>query len=95
MTEPNTTLGRYVIQAELGKGGFATVYRALGSTLEREVALNVLQPGWMDDAKAVERFMREARWAAWRPTAGLSRTVCPDSGYNSNIDATHWRTRLP
>jgi hypothetical protein len=41
MTEPNTTLGRYVIQAELGKGGFATVFRALESTIECEVALKV------------------------------------------------------
>src|SRR5512136_1628004 len=59
-----STLGRYTIRAELGRGGFATVYRALDTTLEREVALKVLKPGWTDDPRAVERFMREARAAA-------------------------------
>ena len=58
------TLGRYTIRAELGRGGFATVYRALDTTLEREVALKVLKPGWTDDPRAVERFMREARLVA-------------------------------
>ncbi len=45
MTESTLqTLGRYTLHAELGKGGFATVYRAADSTLEREVALKVLKP---------------------------------------------------
>jgi hypothetical protein len=58
------SLGRYTIHAELGKGGFATVYRATDTTLERDVALKILKPGWTDDAKAVERFMREAKQAS-------------------------------
>src|SRR5512135_1661502 len=58
------TLGRYTIHAELGRGGFATVYRATDTTLERDVALKILKPGWTDDRKAVERFMREARVAS-------------------------------
>jgi eukaryotic-like serine/threonine-protein kinase len=62
MTEPQM-LGKYQILEEIGRGGFATVYRALDTVLEREVALKVLKPGWTDDAKAVERFMREARAA--------------------------------
>jgi serine/threonine-protein kinase len=58
------TLGRYTIHAELGRGGFATVYRATDTLLDRDVALKILKPGWTDDAKAVERFMREARQAS-------------------------------
>jgi hypothetical protein len=58
------SLGRYTIHAELGKGGFATVYRATDTALERDVALKILKPGWTDDAKAVERFMREAKQAS-------------------------------
>ncbi len=58
------TLGRYAIRAELGRGGFATVYRATDTVLEREVALKVFKPGWTDDVKAVERFMREAKQAS-------------------------------
>ncbi len=44
MADPNTALGRYVNQAELGKDGPATVYRVVDSTFEREVALKVLKP---------------------------------------------------
>jgi eukaryotic-like serine/threonine-protein kinase len=65
VSEPSLqSLGRYTIHAELGKGGFATVYRATDTTLERDVALKILKPGWTDDAKAVERFMREAKQAS-------------------------------
>ena len=53
-------LGRYVLQSELGRGGFAVVYRALDTSLERVIALKVLKPGWTDDQKAVQRFLREA-----------------------------------
>src|SRR5512135_1659185 len=59
-----SSLGRYTLKAELGRGGFANIYRAIDATLEREVALKVLKPGWTDDPKAVERFMREAKQAA-------------------------------
>ena len=34
MTEPNTTLGRYVIQAELGQGGFASFLSHVASGLD-------------------------------------------------------------
>jgi serine/threonine-protein kinase len=54
-------LGKYEILEELGKGGFATVYRALDPTLDREVALKVLDPLLMRDEAWVERFEREAR----------------------------------
>ncbi len=37
---------------------------ATDTVLERDVALKVLRPGWTDDAKAVDRFMREAREAS-------------------------------
>jgi serine/threonine protein kinase len=33
------TLGKYQIQEELGRGGFATVYRATDLTLDREVGI--------------------------------------------------------
>ena len=57
-------LGRYVLQSELGRGGFAVVYRARDTNLEMDVALKVLKPAWLDDAKAVHRFLREARQVA-------------------------------
>jgi len=57
-------LAHYRIEAEIGEGAFATVYRAFDIRLERYVALKVLKPFWMADAHAVARFMQEARLMA-------------------------------
>ena len=54
-------LGRFIIQAELGRGGFATVYRALDPNLDREVALKVLHPALLSDPSFTQRFRREAK----------------------------------
>ena len=59
-----TQLGKYRILDQLGHGGFATVYRALDTTLEREVALKLLDLLLMRDEAFVTRFHREARAAA-------------------------------
>lgn len=55
------TLGRYNILGELGRGGFATVYRALDPTLDRTVALKVLHPMLLSDPTFTQRFRREAK----------------------------------
>ncbi len=57
-------LGKYDILAEIGKGGFATVYRARDPDLGREVALKVLDPLLMRDPAWVARFRNEARTIA-------------------------------
>jgi serine/threonine protein kinase len=54
------TLGQYRVIDELGKGGFATVYRALQPTLNRHVAIKVLHPEFIRDERALARFKREA-----------------------------------
>jgi tetratricopeptide (TPR) repeat protein/predicted Ser/Thr protein kinase len=54
------TLGQYRLTKELGKGGFATVYRALQPTLNRDVAVKVLHPEFIRDERALRRFKREA-----------------------------------
>jgi len=64
MIEQGRQIGKYRLLAELGRGGFATVYRALDSQLEREVALKVLHPALLIDRAFVERFFREARTLA-------------------------------
>jgi serine/threonine protein kinase len=56
--------GRYVLQRQLGVGAMATVYLAEDTRLETRVALKVPHPHLLRDAKAVERFYREARTAA-------------------------------
>ena len=57
-------LGKYEILGQIGKGGFATVYRARDPDLDREVALKVLPPLLMRDPEWVDRFHREARAVA-------------------------------
>jgi serine/threonine-protein kinase len=57
-------LGKYRILDELGKGGFATVYHAVDTTLDREVALKVLDPLLMRDATWAARFRQEAKAVA-------------------------------
>ncbi|MBM2810167.1 MAG: hypothetical protein HW416_926 [Chloroflexi bacterium] len=54
------TLGQYRLTKQLGKGGFATVYKALQPTLNRDVAVKVLHPEFIRDVGAIRRFKREA-----------------------------------
>jgi len=58
------TLGKYRIEALLGTGGFAWVYRAFDPDLEIQVAVKVLKPQFAGDADFEERFRREASTAA-------------------------------
>lgn len=64
MTQALGRLGRYQAQEEIGSGGFATVFRALDTVLERAVALKIIRPLLMSDAGFVYRFKREAQVAA-------------------------------
>ena len=61
------TFGRddaYRIVSELGRGGFASVYKAYQASLDRFVALKLLRTDVLQDGTAAERFQREARAAA-------------------------------
>jgi formylglycine-generating enzyme required for sulfatase activity len=58
------TLGKYKIVEEIGRGGFAAVYKATDTTLNRTVALKVLAAPPPGDPTFLERFWREARTAA-------------------------------
>jgi len=57
-------LGKYEIQAEIGRGGMGTVYLAYDPLLDRRVAVKVLAPHLVWEEGFVERFLREARAAA-------------------------------
>lgn len=60
----NSKFGKYVIIDQIGKGGFATVFRAKDITLERDVALKILLPQLMNDSLFVLGFQQEARTLA-------------------------------
>ena len=55
-----THIGKYEILEELGRGGFATVYKARDTILGRVVALKVLA----GDAEFIARFKQEVRAVA-------------------------------
>jgi serine/threonine protein kinase len=59
-----TKLGKYETLKEIGRGGFAVVYRARDTELDRIVALKVLHPRLTTDPKFIQRFHQEARAAA-------------------------------
>ena len=57
-------IDRYKIQAEIGRGGMARVYRALDTILGRQVALKVLSPQLANDPEFSARFRREGKIVA-------------------------------
>jgi len=60
-----STLGRYQIVSQLGRGAMGTVYRAIDPAIERTVAIKTLNPDLPDEnmAEVKERFLREAKSA--------------------------------
>jgi serine/threonine-protein kinase len=61
---PQSQFGKYVLGAELGRGGMGVVYRARQIDLGREVALKMVLSTHLASPDALERFQEEARAAA-------------------------------
>ncbi len=57
-------LGRYRLDAVIGRGGMGVVFRAADERLDRTVAIKVLAPDLVGDPLVQQRFLREARVAA-------------------------------
>jgi len=67
-----TRLNHYKILGLLGEGGMGEVYRALDTTLKREVAIKVLPSRLASDPAALAWFEREAVVLAALNHAGFS-----------------------
>ena len=59
-----TKLGKYELLEEIGRGGYGTVYHARETVLDVERAVKVLHPALAADPEFIERFRREAKYAA-------------------------------
>ncbi|HTW12291.1 MAG TPA: protein kinase, partial [Solirubrobacteraceae bacterium] len=56
--------GRYRLEEQIGSGGMSTVYRAVDETLQRSVAVKVMNREVASESEQLERFRREARAVA-------------------------------
>ncbi|MDQ3627545.1 MAG: Stk1 family PASTA domain-containing Ser/Thr kinase [Actinomycetota bacterium] len=56
--------GRYRIDERIARGGMATVYTAVDTRLDRQVAVKVMHEGLGADEDFADRFVREARASA-------------------------------
>ncbi|MCC7339295.1 MAG: protein kinase [Pirellulaceae bacterium] len=64
VVRPGTTIGRYEITQEHGRGGFGAVWRATDTKLGRRIAVKQLGHRLATDAESRRRFMSEARVTA-------------------------------
>jgi len=62
--QPGSQLAGYRLEAQVGAGGFAMVFRARDERLGRLVALKILAPGIAADPEFRRRFIAESRAAA-------------------------------
>ena len=62
--QPGQQLLHYRIVEQIGEGGMGVVWKAVDTTLNREVAIKVLPPMVAQDAQRLARFDREAKLLA-------------------------------
>lgn len=61
---PREFAGRYSVRSPIGEGAFSVTYRAIDTSLQREVAIKVLREQYASHQGFDSRFEREARSAA-------------------------------
>ena len=59
--EPGQQLLHYRLIEKIGEGGMGVVWKAVDTTLDREVAIKLLPPAFAADADRLARFKREAK----------------------------------
>jgi len=91
---------RYVVEARIGRGGMATVWRAHDNVFHRTVALKRLRSNMREDPEAMARFLREARTVARLSHPGIVQLL--DGGDDAEgpfivmelVEGEDLRTRL-
>ena len=56
--------GRYTVREKLGQGGMGAVYRAEQHSVDRAVAIKVVNAGLVTTPEVIKRFLREAKIAS-------------------------------
>jgi serine/threonine-protein kinase len=88
MTILGTLLGgRYRLDAQIGRGGMSTVYRAFDTVLERSVAIKLMHREIASDSGQLERFRREARSVAQLSNPHIVTVI--DAGEEPSPDGHH------
>ncbi|MCZ6649213.1 MAG: protein kinase, partial [Acidobacteria bacterium] len=62
--QPGQNLSHYRLVEQIGEGGMGVVWKALDTTLDREVAIKVLPDAFAQDPDRLARFEREAKLLA-------------------------------
>jgi serine/threonine protein kinase len=62
--EPGAALPHYRLIERLGAGGMGVVWKAVDTTLNREVAIKILPEEFAHDPERLARFEREAKLLA-------------------------------
>ena len=98
-TNKRELLGRYQIVSELGSGGMGTVYLTRDTTLQRDVAIKVLNDATVVDAVSVERFKREVKASGcygvhFEDHAELRDFHCVEESHLSKRDGIEFTKRV-
>ncbi|MGI9518227.1 MAG: protein kinase domain-containing protein [Pirellulaceae bacterium] len=62
--QPAQTLSHYRLVEQIGEGGMGVVWKAVDTTLDRDVAIKILPPAFANDIDRLTRFEREAKLLA-------------------------------
>ncbi|MEK7270970.1 MAG: protein kinase [Planctomycetota bacterium] len=77
------SLPGYRIRRKIGEGGMASVYEAIQISVNRAVALKVLHPDLARNARAANRFLKEARTLGALDHPNIVRVY--DAGQHENL----------
>ena len=70
--EPGKLLNQYRLVEKIGEGGMGVVWKAVDTTLDREVAIKILPDAFAQDPDRRARFEREARLLATLNHPGIA-----------------------